>query len=74
MIKAGGMDVFFQLLKVGGREFLQGIVLFEQVLCHHIDPGIRALGAHDDSNQKLPGRFMVQVTPVFGSILPVQGF
>ena len=56
-IEAGRADVLLQLSELRCSEVLQTAVLFEQLLRHHIYPGIRALSAQNRCKQQLPRVF-----------------
>ena len=72
MVKARGVNILLQLLQIGIRKLLQSVVFAEQIGGDNVDPGVRALGAHNHGDQQLPWGLMIQITAVFRAVLPVQ--
>ena len=55
-----GLDDGFDLFRLGGGQGGHPGVLGKQILHHHVDPGVGALGRQADADQQLPGVGIVQ--------------
>ena len=51
MVKTGGSDILLQLLQICPGKVLHARIFPEQVLSHHVNPGVRALGAENRGYQ-----------------------